>query len=247
MTPMGSVLDAFARALRDLRAPRVLAVMLVPPLAAILAWAALAWTFGDDWARWVAGFIAGSPWLSWIAKFGLTGVFVWASGIAAIAVLLPVVLVTAVLVAEMVAMPVVVPWVGARRFSRLEERRGGTLTGSILNAAVAIAAFAVLWIATLPLWFTGVGALVLPPVLSAYLNQRLFRYDALAEHASAGEYRLILARARMRLFLLGLLLAFLYYIPVVNLAAPVVSALAFTHFCLDELARLRQEGVMSDR
>jgi uncharacterized protein involved in cysteine biosynthesis len=46
--------------------------------------------------------------------------------------------------------------------------------------------------------------------------------------------------ARGRLYLLGLLLAFVYYIPLVNLAAPVLSALAFTHFCLAELARFRE-------
>ena len=61
-----------------------------------------------------------------------------------------------------------------------------------------------------------------------------------AEHASAEEYRAVLARARGRLYLLGLLLAFVYYIPLVNLAAPVLSALAFTHFCLAELAAIRR-------
>jgi len=237
---MDTVLDSFRRALNDLRAPRVLVVLLIPPLAALLVWGALAWAFADDWARWVAGFIDGSAWLNWIAGLGLTKVFVWASGIAVLAVLLPIVLITSILAAELVAMPVVVPWVAARRFPGLEERKGGTVTGSALNAARAIVPFILLWVVTLPLWFTGIGALVLPPVLSAFLNQRLFRYDALAEHASVDEYRLLLARARGRLYLLGLLLGFVYYIPLVNLAAPVLSALAFTHFCLAELARIRR-------
>jgi len=53
-------------------------------------------------------------------------------------------------------------------------------------------------------------------------------------------------RTRGRLYLLGLLLAGLYYLPFVNLVAPVVSGLAFTHFCLDELARLRRlSGVIA--
>jgi hypothetical protein len=38
-----------------------------------------------------------------------------------------------------------------------------------------------------------------------------------------------------------------YYVPVVNLAAPVLSGLAFTHFCLAELARLREKGVTGDQ
>jgi hypothetical protein len=236
---MQTVLDAFTRAVRDLRAPRVLAVLLIPPLAALATWGALAWAFADDWSRWVADFIASSAWLKWVSSFGLTGVFVWASGIAALAVLLPIVLITSILVAELVAMPVVVPWVAARRFSALRALKGGTVAGSALNAAGAIVLFLVLWIVTLPLWFTGIGALVLPPLLSGFLNQRLFRYDALAEHASAEERRAVLTGAGGRLWLLGVLLAFVYYIPLVNLAAPVLSALAFTHFCLAELAAVR--------
>jgi uncharacterized protein involved in cysteine biosynthesis len=236
---MQTVLDSFTRALSDLRAPRVLAVLLIPPLAGLAAWGVLAWAFADDWARWVAEVIAGSAWLKWVSSFGLANVFVWASGFAALAVLLPVVLITSILVAEIVALPVVVPWVAARRFPGLEARKGGTVAGSALNVTGAIVVFLVLWIVTLPLWFTGIGALVLPPLISGFLNQRLFRYDALAEHASAGEYRAVLARARGRLYLLGVLLAFVYYIPLVNLAAPVLSALAFTHFCLGELVCLR--------
>jgi len=236
---MQMVLDSFVRALRDLSAPRVLAVMLIPALAALAVWGVLAWAFADDWARWVADFIAGSSWLNWVSSLGLGSIFVWASGILALAALLPVVLITAILAAEIVAMPVVVPWIAARRFQGLDERKGGTVVGSALNAAGAITVFVVLWIVTLPLWFTGIGALVLPPLLSAFLNQRLFRYDALSEHASAEEFRLLVRRARGRLYLLGLLLAFVYYIPLVNLAAPVLSALAFTHFCLAELASLR--------
>jgi len=95
---------------------------------------------------------------------------------------------------------------------------------------------------TLPLWFTGIGAVVLPALNSAYLNQRLFRYDALSEHASREEYGEIVRRNRGRLYMLGLILAPLFYVPFVNLAAPVLAGLAFTHFCLAELQRVRRVG-----
>jgi uncharacterized protein involved in cysteine biosynthesis len=110
----------------------------------------------------------------------------------------------------------------------------------VVNAVVAVTLFAVLWIVTLPLWFTGIGALVLPPLISAGFNQRMFRYDALAEHASPEEYAAVVRAGGGRLFLLGLALALMYAIPFVNLAVPVLSGLAFTHLCLAELARLRQ-------
>ena len=68
----------------------------------------------------------------------------------------------------------------------------------------------------------------------------MFRYDALSDHASAEEYRTIVQGSSGRLFLMGLVLALFYYVPLLNLLVPVLSALAFTHLCLGELSRLRQ-------
>jgi hypothetical protein len=169
----------------------------------------------------------------------VSSVLIWASGIAAFALLAPVALIVAVLATEFLAMPVIVPLVGGRHFPRLERRRGGTVTGSVWNAATSVLMFAALWLASLPLWLTGIGALVLPALISAFFNQRALRYDALAEHASAGELRAVVQAAGGRLYALGLALAALYYVPFVNLLAPILSALAFTHLCLAELDRLR--------
>lgn len=236
---MGTATTALMAALRDLREPRILALGLLPPLAALLVWAGLAWAFAGDWARLVADWIAGTPWLTWVGDWGLASVFIWGSGIAAIALLLPVMLITAVLVTDVVAMPVIVPLVGDRYYPRLERRRGGTVAGGIWNAAKAVVLFALLWIVTLPLWLTGIGALVLPLLLSAHFNQRMFRYDALAEHASADEFARVLRAARGDLYLLGILLSLLLYVPLANLLVPVLSGLAFTHCCLARLARVR--------
>jgi CysZ protein len=242
---MGAALSALTRALGDLREPRVLALGLLPPLAAIAVWIALAWAFADDWARLVANWIASTPWLAWVGNLGMSSIFVWGSGIAAFALLLPLMLIAAVLVTELVAMPMLVPLIGRRHYPQLAERKGGSFAGSAWNAFSAVAVFAALWLVTLPLWFTGIGALVLPPLLSAWFNQRMFRYDALAEHATPDEHRAIVRAARGRLFMLGLALAFLYYIPIVNLTVPVLSGLAFTHLCLAELARLRERSAVT--
>ena len=236
---MRPVLAALLAAARDLREPRVLLLALVPPLVAIAVWIALVWAFADDWARWVAEWIATTPWLTWLRDWGLSSVLIWASGIAAFAALAPVMLIVTVLATELVAMPVIVPMVGVRHFPRLERRRGGTVTGSVWNAATSVLMFAALWLLSLPLWLTGIGALLLPALISAFFNQRALRYDALAEHASARELRAVVGSSGGRLYALGLVLAALYYVPFVNLLAPILSALAFTHLCLAELDRLR--------
>jgi len=236
---MQRVITALLAAFRDLREPRVMVLALLPPLVALAVWIALVWAFADDWARWVAEGIATTPWLTWLRDWGLSSILIWGSGIAAFALLAPVMLIAAVLATDILAMPVIVPLVGDRHFPRLERRRGGTVAGSAWNSATSIAMFAALWLLSLPLWLTGIGALVLPALISAFFSQRALRYDALAEHASADEYRAVLGLAGGRLYALGLALALLYYVPFVNLLAPILSALAFTHLCLAELDRLR--------
>jgi CysZ protein len=244
---MGDVMVALRRAFHDLREARVLALALLPPLAAIALCAALAWAYADDWGRWVGDWIAGTSWLAWLRDWSLDPVLIWGSGLVALAALIPLMLITAVVVTGIFVMPVIVPLVGVRHYPRLDRRKGGTIAGSAWHALSTTLVFAVLWLVTLPLWLTGIGALLLPPLLSAYFNQRMFRYDALAEHASAAEYGTIVRGSRGRLFVLGFLLALLYYVPLFNLLVPVLSGLAFTHLCLGELARLRQRTVTSDR
>lgn len=230
--------SAIGRALRDTLQPRVLAVLVLPMLGAILLWSLLAFFFWDAWTSALRGILEGTVVAGWLAGWGATWVLESLGGLVVIAMLLPAMLVTAVLITELVAMPVIVS-VAGRSHPGLEKKGGGTTVGSVGNALSAVAVFAVLWVITLPLWLTGIGAVVLPALNSAYLNQRLFRYDALADHASRDEYREIAHRNKGALFMLGLFLAPLYYVPIVNLAAPVVSGLAFTHYCLSALRALR--------
>jgi uncharacterized protein involved in cysteine biosynthesis len=235
------ILIALGRALRDLREPRIVTILFLPALGALALWGALSWIVWDSWTAWLNGLATGTAAGRWLEGMGAGWLIQSLSVLGLLALLAPATLITVMVIAELVAMPVIVAWVGERYYPGLAKGAGGTLAGSLLNASAGIVVFGMLWIVTLPLWLTGIAAFVLPPLLSAYLSQRLFRYDALSEHASAHEYRALLAGARGRLFLLGLLLAVFYYVPLVNLAAPVLSGLAFTHFCLGELARMRNE------
>ena len=238
---MPTLVSASGRAVRDLAQPRIVAVLFLPMLGAILLWSVLAFFFWDAWAESFRTLIEGTAVMRWLASRGVTWVLGSLSVVVVIALLVPATLITAVLITELVAMPVVVS-VASRSYPALTKRSGGSIAGSVANAAAGIAIFLALWLVTLPLWLTGIGAVILPPLNSAYLSQRLFRYDALAEHASREEYREIVSRNKARLYGLGVMLSPLYYVPFVNLAAPVISGLAFTHFCLGALAALRQRG-----
>jgi uncharacterized protein involved in cysteine biosynthesis len=211
---------------------RILAVVLLPlALAAVvfIGIAVFGWTPLTHWLE--TSVLAGDP--------AAGGWREWAAGVVVFLALTLAALVTALVAIAVIAMPVIVRVVAERDFPTLERRRGGTFAGSLLNAVVALVVFVPAWLASLLL-------LWLPPVfvatslaLSAWLNQRLLRYDALAEHASAAEMRAIFRGARRRLLGLGLVLAPLSYVPVLNLLAPLYAGVAFTYLCLGELAAAR--------
>lgn len=238
---MLTILNALRGALGDLSRPRVLWWIVVPFVSALLVWglaATFLWTPLTSGAagmipEWFPGEWTGS-WRAPIRHFFAV--------LLALGVLAPLVMITAISVTAFFVMPVLVDVVSAHHYSALERKRGGTLAGSIWNTIAALLVFVVLWVVTLPLWLTGIGALLAPIVNAAVLNQRVFRYDALTEHASATEYAALMQRARPRLFGLALLLSPLSLIPLANLFAPVVSGLAFTHLCLAELQQLRGGG-----
>jgi CysZ protein len=239
---MQDVIAAFARAARNLFEPRILAVVLLPMLGSIVLWTVLAWLFWDAWTGGIATAAGSTAVAGWLKNCGAMWVIDSAAALLVAVAILPAIFVTALIITEIVAMPVIVSFVAGRYHSGLRREAGGTLAGSLLNALIGVSVFAVLWIVTLPLWLTGIGAVLAPVLTTAYLNQRIFRYDALAEHAGAAEFARITRSSRGDLFLLGIMLSSLLYVPLVNLLVPVLSGLAFTHFCLSRLARERDKG-----
>jgi CysZ protein len=237
---MSAVMQALLRAGANLREPRILALVLLPVLGSLLLWTVLAWVFWDAWTGFVAGTLRTTAAAGWLQDWSARWVIDYTAVLAVLVAILPAMLVTALVITEIFAMPVIVGFVAGRYYPGLSRAAGGSVAGSIANALVAIAIFAALWVFTLPLWLTGIGAVLAPVLTSAYLNQRIFRHDALAEHASRDEYVQVVRDSRGELFLLGILLSLLLYVPLVNLLVPVLSGMAFTHYCL---ARLNAQRV----
>jgi len=238
---MQDVIAAITRAFGNLFEPRIIAIMFVPMLGSLVAWTLLAWLFWDAWTGGIAGAMANTTVAGWLQGWSATWVIDYTAMLVVIIAILPAMFVTALVITEIIAMPVIVGFIAERHHPDLARAAGGTIIGGVINAATGIGVFALLWIFTLPLWLTGVGAVLAPVLTSAWLNQRLFRYDALAEHASREEFARLVRAARGDLFLLGILLSLLLYVPLVNLLVPVLGGLAFTHFCLARLAGTRSK------
>lgn len=234
--------EALARATRDFFTPRMLGLVFWPLLGSLLLWIGLSWAF---WGRMVGGMqhLLAPPWLhSLLGDAVLHGLSAFSVGLMLLMMIWTLVPATALLITATVAVPVMVEFVAQRSYPQLQRRRGGSVLGSVWNALLASVVYLLLWIVTLPLWLFALPALVLPVVLNGWLNDRVFRYDALAEHASRDEYAVLSRRLGGNFFLLGCAGALLQLLPLLNLAAPVYIGLAFLHYGCSSLERLRAES-----
>ena len=225
----GSVRDAIVRALPIFFSARLLGVVFLPLLIAAIAWVIVA-----AWA-W-------DPFVQWLARTAFQWAGKGAEFVAAVAgamTFLLAAVTTALVAIALLAMPVIVKLVAEREYPTLERRSGGTFAGSSLNALGATASFLALSLLALPLLIFPPAYVVANLLLNANLNRKLLPYDALAEHANGDELNAIRRDARKRLFVLGLCIAPLSLIPVVNFFASLFAGVAFTILCLDELATLR--------
>jgi uncharacterized protein involved in cysteine biosynthesis len=235
---MTAILDALARALRDLFSLRVLWVVVWPMLLALLLWLALGISFWGTFSGWIEQGLDAIGIQTWLAELEPAWIANALQALLHLMLFVPLVMLTALVITALFGMPALIRVVAERDYPELERENGGCLIGSLWNAVVAIVVFVALWLVTLPLWLIGVGVVV-PFVAAAYLNQRLFRYDAIAEHASADEMAVLFRQERSHWWGLGLLTGLVQFVPLLNLLGPVFAALAFIHFGLARLARQR--------
>ena len=208
-------------------------------LAALLLWIVLGVAFWDTFSGWIASGLNAIGMQTWLEGVEPRWVANVIQAIAHLILFVPLVFITALLITALFAMPALIGLVAEHDYPQLRRDNGGNMVGSLINTAVAIAVFIAIWALTLPLWLIGAGVAV-PFIAATYLNQRLFRYDAIAEHASREEMQTMISLHRSSWWGLGLLTGLLQFVPLLNLFAPVLTALAFIHFGLARLADLRR-------
>ena len=243
---MSEISKALIKAFASLLHPRMLLMMVWPVLVALLLWLGLAFAFWSQAAAWLQLRFDQSAAIGWaIGIWPLSLVAAHLAWILLALLFLPLVLITAVLIIGVFVMPAMVAMVAERAYPKLALRHGGSFAGSLWNSVAALAWLALLVLLSLPLWLFPPLWPVLPILLFGYLNQRVFRYDALAEHATRWEMETLIRRHRRDLFLLGVALALFGLIPLLGFFAPVYGGLAFIHYGLARLVQLRDETVAS--
>lgn len=226
---------ALVLAARDLARPAILWHAIWPAIVSLAAWAGIAAAVWRPLGDRLLAAMPGWSWLDWAGPWLVNGALVVA--------LAPLVYFTAVLLVATVSLPRMMALVALGQYPDVtrQSTAAAAFWGSLANTLAAGAIFVAGWLLTLPLLLIPGVLLVLPPFWGAWVNQRTFRFDAVAEHATPAERRRLVARDRSRYWLAGLACALAAHIPILNLLVPAYTALVFVHLGLGGLRALRRE------
>jgi CysZ protein len=232
---MNAVINAFGRAARDLARGEVLWHAIWPPLVAALVWATVAVIVWADGIAAMSHIIPELPWSGWewISR--------WAAMFLLLAAFATLTYVTALGLVAIVALPLLIKRIASRDYPDLVHRGENVFWGSLGNTLVAGAVFLVGGLLSLPLLLIPGVVLVLPLAWTAWLNQRTFRFDALAEHATRAELAQLVREQRGSFLGAGIGTAVAAHVPLLQILAPTYTAVVFVHLGLGALRRLRSE------
>ncbi len=199
------VLTAFGRALLSQFSGRMILLSALPFLLSVALWSGVLYTglqplfdaiqaFFDTHQ----GYQASGSMLGMLGLGFLKTVIV---PLLAMLLLLPLMILTALVFMGVAAMPAIVRHVSARQFPDLVKLHGGSFLGSVKTNLVGMLVFIPIWLVTLPLYPLSVLVQVL---LWGWLTAHVMSYDALADHASEDERRILLRQHRTPLLVIGI-------------------------------------------
>ena len=204
---MNGVMTAYRRALRAQFSGRMLLLSLAPLLLALILWGVAMWLGLQPLLDWLHGMFADYGGFetsgSMLEMVGLGMLKVMVVPLVAVALLLPLMIGSALLFMGVMAMPAVEGHVSRRDFPKLEKKEGGSFAGSVAINVGSTAVFALLWLFTLPLYAVPPLAWLVQASLWAWVTSRVMSYDALAAHASQAERLDLVRRRRPALLAIG--------------------------------------------
>lgn len=227
----------------------MLAAVLLPFIIALLGALLLLWLFWTPLTGWLDA--QASQWQmlndvdAWLVGVGLFSMKLYMVPVIAAAILLPVSGILGLAIAAVFVMPLVLRHVGARDYAGVSRQGRNATAYSVWNAIWVSAVFAVGWLLTLPFWLIPPMGVVLSVFWWAFAFSRMMRVDAIVEHASPQERRLLLERHNIGFWVIGLICSLINLLPPAWIILPVYAGLVNAHYGLEALRRLREERVLT--
>lgn len=215
---------AIARAIGDLRRPRIFSVILMGIGLSLLLLIGMQAAITLGLRAWGPDHLT----LPWIGQIGLTGIVGWGSllifPVMSFFLMIPVAAVFAGLSTDRVARAV-----EAAHYPHATGRdvpfRAGLLESLLVMGAVILVAIVTLILTP----FVGPAAPVLFYLGNGWLLGREFFAAAAARHMRTADARLLRQSRAGQVTLAGVLLALVLTVPILNIAIPVLATATFTH------------------
>ena len=226
------------KAFKDILKPKILSVIILPFLGSFLVWGLITWMMWDwilslGFRLYKVGLMQRlveilAPYFT-LSQDPLVAV---TAGAFIAVVILPAAFVTALMITSVVLVPILVNELRKTDFPTIIKKSNSMFAGTGVSISYSMKYF-FSWIGSLPFWvMIPGGAIVIPYLLLSWFNSRLFTWEIMTEIANPEEIKIFVNENSKPLFLLGLMTSILYYIPVLNLVAPVIVSAAFARFCL---------------
>lgn len=234
------VIDVFIRSIFDLFHPRMILAILASLILVLVTFLVLFYLSFGPVSSWMENLIFSFDWArknyEYFQHYFSFSLFPIMSLVLLILLFFPLSWFFCLVFINFISFPLVFHYLDRQDTLNLERRGSFALIKSLKNSSLAFLVFILLWLMSLPFWLLGIGPLLTFLILARF-NTKVFSYDSLVDFANRNERREIVQKYRWDYFFLGLLLSLTLFIPFLNLAAPILGALAFTRY---SSARLRQ-------
>src|SRR5690606_19368518 len=180
----------------------------------------------------------------WMLAIGLFSIKLYLIPLLAVVILLPISGILGLIIAAVFVMPIVLRHLEKRDYQGLSRQGQFSTAVGTWNAIWVGGLFALGWLVTMPLWLIPPMPVLLPIFWWTFAFTRMLRVDAVIEHASPQERRMLWRRHNRQLWLIGFILSLINLFPPAWLVLPVFSALVFAHFSMEALRQLRAHNVI---
>jgi hypothetical protein len=228
----------FLLAFKDILRPRIIGLLFLPFLGSAILWGAITyflwgWLTNLGITLLQVGFIQSV--IKFISNYLVIGhdpLILIAKLFFILGVILPLALITALILTSIFLVPIIVEEIRKTDFPTLVKKSNSLFSGTTATLSLS-AKYFFSWVGTLPLWLLiPGGSLLVPYLLLSWFNSRLFTWEVMVEMASIDETKIFIKGHSFNLWVLGLLTSTLYFIPILNLIAPIITAAAFSRYCL---------------
>ncbi len=265
---MNLFLDSFWRAAAHCVHPRVIVLSLLPLILMVGLSLGAGYFFWDAALDQVRSWMDTFPYISivwqWLESVGAGKFKAVLVPLLVVLGVTPLIVVMSLLAVALLMTPALVGLVAQKRFAALEAKRGGGFVASLWWSLSSSLLAAIALLLSVPLWLVPPLVLVLPPLIWGWLTYRVMAFDALSQHASREERKVLFQRHGGWLLLIGVVCGYLGaspnliwamgagFAPAFVLLVPVAiwiytlvfafASLWFSHYCLAALQGLRYEA-----